>query len=53
MLEIEFTNKMKRDVRLMKKRGKDITKLTATLNLLANQAIMPERYNDHQLMGNL
>jgi len=53
MLEIEFTNKMKRDVRLMKKRGKDMTKLTAALNLLANRIPMPERYRDHRLTGNL
>jgi len=53
MLEIEFTNKMKRDVKLMKKRGKDISKLTITLNLLASQRTMPEQYQDHQLTGDL
>ena len=53
MFEIEFTNKMKRDVRLMKKRGKDITKLTTTLNLLASCAPLPEHYRDHQLTGDL
>jgi mRNA interferase YafQ len=44
---------MKRDARLMEKRGKDITKLTETLKLLASQASMPKRYKDHQLTGNL
>jgi len=53
MLEIEFTNKMKRDVKLMKKRGKDISKLTTTLNLLASQKPMPKQYQDHQLTGDL
>jgi len=53
MLAIEFTNKMKRDVKLMKKRGKDISKLTTTLNLLASQKPMPEQYQDHQLTGDL
>jgi mRNA interferase YafQ len=53
MLEIEFTNKMKRDVKLMKKRGKDISKLTETLNLLASRKPMPERYHDHELAGDL
>ena len=53
MLEIVFTNKMKRDARLMKKRGKDISKLTTTLNLLANRVPMPKNYKDHQLTGNL
>ena len=37
----------------MKKRGKDISKLTTTLNLLASQKPMPEQYQDHQLTGDL
>jgi mRNA interferase YafQ len=53
MLEIVFTNKMKRDAKLMKKRGKDMSKLTETLRLLASRAPIPERYKDHQLSGNL
>jgi mRNA interferase YafQ len=53
MLEIKFTNKMKRDTKRMKKRGKDITKLTVTLNLLVHQTPMPKHYFDHQLTGNL
>jgi len=53
MLKIVFTNKMKRDARLMNKRGKDMIKLTDTLNLLASQKPMPERFKDHQLSGNL
>ena len=53
MLEIVYTNKMKRDVRLMKKRGKDISKLTDTLSLLASGKPMPAKYCDHQLKGNL
>ena len=44
---------MKHDVKRIKKRGKNITKLTVTLDLLANQTPMPKRYNDHQLTGNL
>jgi len=52
MLEIVFTNKMKRDAKLMKKRGKDMTKLTTALELLANRKPMSKRYNDHQLSGN-
>jgi len=53
VLEIEFTNKMKRDAKLMKKRGKDMSKLTDTLKLLASRAPMPERYHDHQLSGDM
>jgi len=53
VLEIVFTNKMKRDVKLMKKRGKDISKLTAVLALLANGNPMPPKYRDHSLSGQL
>ena len=53
MLQIKFTNKMKRDARRIKKRGKNMSKLTTTLNLLASQEPMPERYFDHPLTGNL
>jgi len=44
---------MKRDVKLMKKRGKDTSKLTAALSLLANGEPMPPKYRDHQLSGSL
>ena len=53
MLEIVFTNKMKRDVKLMKRRGKDISKLTTALSLLASGVSMPPKYRDHQLSGHL
>ena len=53
MLEIVFTNKMKHDAKLMKKRGKNMQKLTDALNLLASCNPMPDRYKDHQLSGNL
>jgi len=44
---------MKRDAKRMKKRGKDMNKLTGVLNLLRSQQPMPEQYSDHQLTGNL
>ena len=53
MLEIVYTTKMKRDVKLMKKRGKDISKLTAVLSLLASGKPLPPKYRDHQLSGQL
>lgn len=53
MYRIEFTAEMKRNVKLMKKRGKDISKLTAVLDLLASGNPMPEQYKDHSLSGNL
>lgn len=38
MYQIEFTNEMKRNVKQMRKRGKDISKLTAVLDVLANDS---------------
>jgi mRNA interferase YafQ len=53
MLEIVYTTKMKRDVKRMTRRGKDISKLVIVLDLLANRTPMPTRYRDHPLSGNL
>ena len=53
MFKIEFTSKMKKDVKRMKKRGKDLTKLVTVLNLLKKGDDLPTNYRDHQLTGNL
>ena len=53
MYQILFTNKMKRDVRLMKKRGKDISKLSDILNKLANGDTLAYKHKDHQLSGDM
>ena len=53
MYKIEFTNEMKRNAKLMKKRGKDMTKLTKVLELLSTGQLLPPQYDDHQLTGNL
>ncbi len=53
MYRIEFTNEMKRNVKLMRKRGKDISKLTDILNKLASGQVLPQSNNDHQLTDNL
>lgn len=53
MYRIEFTNKMKRDAKLMKKRGKDISKLINVLNLLATGTALPHNFRDHQLTGDM
>ena len=44
---------MKHDVRLMRKRGKDISKLVAVLDVLSSGAALPPKCKDHQLTGNL
>ncbi|MCL2810316.1 MAG: type II toxin-antitoxin system YafQ family toxin [Clostridia bacterium] len=53
MLTIKYTAKMKRDVKRAIKRGKNISKLTIALDLLASERQMPEKYQDHPLKGEM
>jgi len=53
MLSIVYTSKMKRDVKRMKKRGKEMEKLITALDLLASGKPMPEQYTDHPLRGEM
>ena len=53
MYKIVYTNRMKKDAKLMKKRGKDMGKLVNVLSLLANGDPLPVQYKDHSLTGNL
>lgn len=53
MYKIVYTSRMKKDVKLMKKRGKDIGKLVLALSLLASGGQLPPQYKDHALSGNL
>lgn len=51
MLKIRFTNRMKRDVKLIKKRGKDLSKLEYVLDVLSRTQTLPDKYKDHALRG--
>ncbi|EGK61676.1 RelE/StbE family addiction module toxin [Centipeda periodontii DSM 2778] len=53
MYQIVYTNRMKRDVRRAKKRGKDMRKLIAVLALLQSGQSLPDKHHDHALGGNL
>ena len=53
MYKIVYTNRMRRDAKLMKKRGKDMGKLISVLSLLASGNPLPLQYKDHSLTGNL
>lgn len=53
MYKIVYTNRMKKDVRMMKKRGKKIEKLVNVLSLLTSGNPLPVQYKDHSLTGNL
>ena len=49
---IERSGQFKRDVKLMKKRGKDIVKLRDIVEALAAEKKLPTRCRDHALIGN-
>ena len=50
---ILYTHRMKHDVKLMLKRGKDLCKLENVLSLLAEGKELPKKYFNHNLTGSL
>lgn len=46
------SSKFRKDVKRMKKRGKDMEKLKKLLTLLINEEPLPESYHAHPLKGN-
>lgn len=50
--EIYQTKAFKRDIRKMVKRTKNLEKLYAVIELLAEGARLPTKYRDHNLTGN-
>jgi mRNA interferase YafQ len=49
---VSRTTQFKKDVKLAGRRGKDLQKLRAGLDLLTAGDELPERYRDHPLRGN-
>ena len=52
MLRLEVTNKFKRDYKLCKKRGLDMSLLSDIVDTLLKEEPLPERCRDHALTGN-
>jgi mRNA interferase YafQ len=52
MLTLEYTNQMKRDLKLAKKRGKNLGKLKVILDLLQAEKPLLEKHCNHKLSGN-
>jgi len=48
----DYTTQFRRNRRLLIKRGYDMTKLEATIDLLLHGGQMPPEYRDHPLKGN-
>ena len=52
MYKIRPTVKFQKDLKIIQKRGYNISLLTDVLNILANGEKLPRKYKDHNLIGN-
>ena len=52
MLKIRYSNQLKKDYKLIKKRGYNIEKLKEVINLLVQDKRLPVKYREHYLTGN-
>ncbi|MFT4060686.1 MAG: type II toxin-antitoxin system YafQ family toxin [Legionella sp.] len=51
MLRAVTTNQFEKDIKLAKKRGKDLNRIFYLMQLLINEEIIPEKHRDHSLSG--
>ncbi len=51
MKRLSQTTQFLRDIKRMRKRGKDLTQLQAVVRLLAEGEALPPRHRDHPLIG--
>lgn len=52
MIKIFFTNEFKKELKLAKKRGRDIRKLIHIIEMLEKNESLPPKYRNHKLTGN-
>ena len=52
MLKIRYSNRFKKDYKLIQKRGYDTTKLKDVVKMLVDGISLPTKYRDHFLTGN-
>lgn len=50
--EVVGTSAFKRELKLIKKRHKDLEKLRIVVNKLSNGEVLDEKYRDHSLVDN-
>ena len=51
MLNVRPSGKFRKDLKRLKRRGYDIPLLTEVIKKLANEEELPEKYQDHILIG--
>ena len=52
MLKFETTARFRKDMKKIVKRGLDISKMEAVVDMLLAEQPLPEKYKDHALIGN-
>ena len=52
MKTIRYSAKFKKDYKRCKKRGLPLEELSVVLDLLVKGTSLPEKYHDHELVGN-
>jgi mRNA interferase YafQ len=52
VLKIEYTTQFKRDLKLAKRRKKNIELLQNLMELIVSQKVIPAKHKDHLLTGN-
>ncbi len=53
MREIERTNQFKKDLKLARKRGKNLARVQAIIDLLVQDEPLPARHRPHRLIGDM
>ena len=49
--DIQFTSQFRKDLKLAKRRKKNLDKLFEVIDVLANGGVLDEKYKDHSLIG--
>lgn len=52
MLKVRYSNKFKKDYKIIQKRGYDINKLKEIVKILSAEGRLPAKYKEHYLVGN-
>lgn len=52
MRNLVYSNQFKRDIKVLKKRGKEISKLYKVMKMISEDVTLERSLNDHALKGN-
>ena len=52
MRRVNYTNQFKNDVKLVSKRGYNMSRLYTVMKALENEEILDAKYKEHRLIGN-